>query len=235
MKDTRTKRQVKEGLIAGLPLIIGYFPIAMAFGLLSKNTGISFRDTSLFSIMVYAGASQFMALNLILANVSAGSIILATFLLNLRHMIMSASLSLRLDDIKPKWLAIISFGLTDESFSVLSFSEGKIELPFILALHVSTYWSWVFGTMAGHLVGEILPKSVQASLGIGLYAMFIALLVPEMKKLKEVFYLAIISVLIYLIIFYLKVFNSGWDIILGIIISSALGVFLFDKDEREVE
>ena len=75
MKDTRVKRQIKEGLIVGLPLIIGYFPIAMAFGLLSKNTGISFRDTSLFSIMVYAGASQFMALNLIVANVSTSSII----------------------------------------------------------------------------------------------------------------------------------------------------------------
>ena len=89
--------------------------------------------------------------------------------------------------------------------------------------------------MAGHLVGEILPKSVQASLSIGLYAMFMALLVPEMKKLKEVFYLAIISAFIYIIIFYLKVFNSGWDIILGIILSSALGVVIFDKDEREVE
>ena len=234
-KGKSTNEKIREGLVVGFPLIIGYFPIAMAFGLLSKNTGISFGDTSLFSIMVFAGASQFMALDLIIANVSMGSIILATFLLNLRHTIMSASLSLRLKNIKGRWFPLIAFGITDEFFSVVSFNDDKINLPFILSIQISTYTSWILGTMTGYLVGEILPQSVQTSLGIGLYAMFMALLIPEVKKSREILSLSIISVITYIIIFKLKVFTSGWDIILGIIISSFLGVILFNKDIKEVE
>ena len=232
-ENKRIREEIKEGLKVGLPLTLGYFPIAMAFGLLSKNTGITFRDTSLFSIMVFAGASQFMALDLILANVSAGGIILATFLLNLRHMVMSASLSLKLGDIKKKWLPMVAYGITDESFSVLSFHEGKLSLPLVLSLQSSGYLSWVAGTMVGFLVGEILPKSLQTSLGIGLYAMFISLLAPEIKKSREVLYLSLMSAIIYIIIFYLNIFTSGWDIILGIITSAVLGVFILGKNTGE--
>lgn len=234
-ENKRIKEEIKEGIRVGLPLTLGYFPIAMAFGLLSKNTGITFRDTGLFSIMVYAGASQFMALDLIMANVTTGGIILATFLLNLRHMVMSASLSLKLEDVKKRWLPLVGFGITDESFSVLSFHEGKLKLPFILSLQLSGYLSWVAGTMVGFLVGEILPKSLQTSLGIGLYAMFISLLAPEIKKSKDILYLSLMSAIIYIIIFYLNIFTSGWDIILGIIISAVLGVFILGKNTEGVE
>lgn len=123
-----TKNKVREGVVAALPIMIGYFPIAMAFGLLSKNTYVSLRDTGLLSIMVYAGASQFMALDLIRAGVSAGSIVLATFLLNLRHMMMSASLAVEFQDMKRKFLPIVAFGITDETFSVISFNKEKMKL-----------------------------------------------------------------------------------------------------------
>lgn len=232
-KSESTKEQIKEGLKVGFPLTLGYFPVAMAFGLLSKNTGISLRDTGLFSIMVYAGASQFMALDLILGSVTTGSIILATFLLNLRHMVMSASLSLKLENVKNKWLPLVAFGITDESFSVLSFHEGDLNLPFILALQFSGYLSWVAGTMVGFLVGEILPRSLQTSLGIGLYAMFISLLAPEIKKSRDIFYLSIISAIVYMIIWYSKIFNSGWDIIIGIIVSATFGVMILGKNNGE--
>lgn len=234
-ENNKIKEQIKEGLKVGLPLTLGYFPVAMAFGLLSKNTGISLKDTGLFSIMVFAGASQFMALDLILANVTTGGIILATFLLNLRHLVMSASLSLKLEDVKKKWLPLVAFGITDESFSVLSFHKGKLNLPFILALQTSGYLSWGAGTMTGFLVGEILPQSLQISLGIGLYAMFVSLLAPEIKKSRDILYLSIMSAIIYIIISYLKIFNSGWDIILGIIISAALGVGILGKNNEEEE
>lgn len=229
------KQEIKKGLAVGFPLVIGYFPIAMAFGLLSKNTGLSFKDTSLFSIMVFAGSSQFMALDLMLADVSFSSIILATFLLNLRHLIMSASLSLKLDDFKKRWLPLVAYGITDESFSVISFQEGKPSLAFILALQISGYLSWNMGTMTGYLVGEILPESLQTSLGIGLYAMFIALITPEIKRSKDILHLSLLSAITYIAVFYLNIFTGGWDIILGIIISAALGVLIFNKDTREVD
>ena len=225
-----TKIQVKEGAAVALPVVIGYFPIAMAFGLLSKNAELTFRDTSLLSMMVYAGASQFMALDLIVAGVSSGSIILATFLLNLRHMMMSASLSVNLKDMK-KYIPFISFGITDETFSVISFNKDKISLPFVLTVNILAYASWVSGTMTGFLVGEILPESLQSSLGIGLYAMFAALLLPEIKKSSNVLSISLLSAILYIIIFYSNIFNSGWDIILTIIVSSYLGAAFMSKEE----
>lgn len=227
-----TKEKIKEGMIVALPIVIGYFPIAMAFGLLSKNTDISFRDTSLLSMMVYAGASQFMALDLIAAGVSSGSIILATFLLNLRHMMMSASLAVEFQNMNKRLLPIVAFGITDETFSVISFNKEKISLPFVLTINILAYSSWALGTMTGYLVGEILPESLQSSLSIGLYAMFAALLFPEIKKSKNILFLSIISSIIYILLFYSNIFTSGWDIILGIIISSALGVVLFKKEKE---
>lgn len=228
------KDKIQDGILASLPVVIGYFPIAIAFGLLSKNTGINFRDTSLFSLVVYAGASQFMALDLISAGVSTGSIVLATFLLNLRHMMMSASLSVNLQGIKKSYLPIIAFGITDETFSVSSFNKDKLSLPFILTLYILSFGSWVIGTMAGYLVGEILPSSLQASLAIGLYAMFAALLFPEFKGKRSIVLLSIISAIIYVILYYSKIFTSGWDIIIGIILSSAIGVY-FLKNEGDTE
>lgn len=222
----------KEGFIVALPVVVGYIPIAIGFGLLSKNTGVSFRDTGLFSFVVYAGASQFMALDFIRAGVSMGSIILATFLLNLRHMMMSASLSVSFSQVDRKFLPLIAFGITDETFSVASFNKEKIDLPFILTLNILAWGSWGLGTMLGFLVGELLPNSIQSSLGIGLYAMFAALLFPEFKKSLNPFYLFLISGILYVILYYSKIFTSGWDIILGIVISSLLGVFIL-KDEKE--
>lgn len=230
--NNNTTEKLKEGLIDALPIMLGYLPIAMAFGLLSKNTQISFRDTSLFSIMVYAGASQFMALYLIMGGVSSGGIILTTFLLNLRHLMMSASLSVSLKGIKSSYLPLIAFGITDETFSVASFNREKLSLPYILIFNISSYLSWVFGTMAGFLVGEILPQSLQSSLSIGLYAMFAALLFPEFKKSKNVLFLSILSAFIYGIIYYTNIISTGWDIIIGIILSSFLGVLIFqDKGD----
>lgn len=222
------KDEIKDGFISAMPMIIGFFPIAMAFGLLSKNTQLNFRDTTLFSAMVFAGASQFMALDLIQAGVSFGSIILATFLLNLRHVVMSASLSLRLKEVKRSWIPLIAFGITDETFSVASFRKEELTVPFILVLNFLSYGSWVMGTITGYLIGGILPVSLQSSLSIGLYAMFVGLLIPEVKGSKNILYLAIISTIIYAVIYYTKVLNSGWDIIVGIIMASLVGVFIFN-------
>ena len=230
MDENKTSlEKFKSGLATSIPLYIGYFPTAIAFGLLSRNTGISFRDTVLFSLVVYAGASQFMALEMIALGLSSINIIIATFLLNLRHMVMSASLSINLKDIDRKFLPIIGYGITDESFSVLSFNKEKLELPFILGVNSASI-SWVGGTVVGYLVGEILPVSLQASLGIGLYAMFAGLIFPEIRKSRKILSVALISIVVYLIIFYTNIFAEGWDIILGIIISSLLAVVLLSRE-----
>ena len=226
-------QKFKSGLATSIPLYIGYFPTAIAFGILARNTGISFRDTVLFSTVVYAGASQFMALEMIALGLSGINIVIATFLLNLRHMVMSASLSINLKDIDRKFLPIIGWGITDESFSVLSFNKDKLELPFVLGVN-SAAISWILGTIVGFLVGEILPVSLQASLGIGLYAMFAGLIFPEIRKSRKILTVAIISLVVYLILFYSNLFRDGWDIILGIIISSLLAVMLLSREGEKI-
>lgn len=224
-------KSVKEGFLYGSPLVLGYLPVAMAFGLLAKNTGLSFFGTSANSIFVFAGASQFMFLDLVRVGVSPGSIILATFLLNLRHLIMTASLSTKLDNKMRAFVPIIGFGVTDETFSVLSFYKEKLNLVFILTVNSMAYLAWVGGTMLGYLVGEIIPQALQTSLGLGLYALFAALLFPSFKSNKSSIFVSLTAVVVYTIIFFSKVFSSGWDIVAGIIISTAIATIILDRRE----
>lgn len=179
------------------------------------------------SFFVYAGASQFMAVDLISQGLSYGSIILACFLLNLRHSIMSASLSLQLKDIDKKFMPLIAFGITDESFSIVSFSKEKVTLPYILTLFFSSHTIWWIGGILGFLVGEILPKSIQSSLTLGLYGMFAGLLFSQIKKNKRVFLLGLMSMVIYFIVYKIFKITAGWDIIISILLSSALGSIIF--------
>lgn len=225
---------LKEGAVSGLPIVVGYFPVAMAFGLLAKNTNISLQDSSLFSLIVFAGASQFMALDLINAGITMGNIILATFLLNLRHLMMSASLSVRLQAIKRHWLLFIAFGITDETFSVSSLGDKTLNTPFLLALHGVSYSSWVLGTIFGYLVGTILPPSIQSSLGIGLYAMFMALLVPELRKSSQILILSLFCGVLYAGISYLKLIPDSWSLIVVIIAASGIGALVLKDEVLEV-
>lgn len=226
-------KDLKAGAVSGFPIVLGYFPVAIAFGLLAKNTHVSLRDSSFLSLFVFAGASQFMALDLIKAGVTAGNIILATFLLNLRHLMMSASLSVKLKNIKKYWLPFIAFGVTDETFSVTSLGNENLSVPFLLALHTVSYTSWVLGSIVGYLAGSILPSAVQSSLGIGLYALFTALLVPEIKKSLSVLFLALLSGMIYAIISYFKLLPASWSLVAAIIAASLAGVFFIKEEEQK--
>lgn len=230
-KDRNT--EIKRGLLAGLPIVIGYIPVAMAFGVLAKSIELTMYESVLFSLIVFAGASQFIALNLLALGIGFGEIILTTFLVNIRHLLMSASLSTKLEKTSTKWKFLIAFGVTDESFSVSASQENKLSKEFMLPLHFFAYLSWVLGTLIGFLVGGILPESLSESMGIALYALFATLLVPHIKKGKEILILAITSALIHTILNYLSILPQGWNIVVSIIIASTLGVFLFDKGEAE--
>ncbi len=226
---------IKEGLASGIPIVVGYFPVAMAFGLLAKTVNVSLVDSCLFSLIVFAGASQFMALDLLRAGIATVDIVLATFLLNLRHLMMSASLAVRLQEVKKGWLPFIAFGITDESFSVASLKSGHLSVPYLLALQGIAYAAWVSGTFVGYLVGAALPATVQSSLGIGLYAMFTAILVPEIKKSVNVLCLSALSGLIYAVNDYFNLLPAGWSLITAIIAASALGLVLLKADDREAQ
>jgi 4-azaleucine resistance transporter AzlC len=226
--NTTTTIGLRDGLIAALPVVIGYFPVAMAFGLLARDTHVSLADTALFSLVVFAGASQFLALEFVSAGVSAGSVILATFLLNSRHMLMSASLSPRLNGTRRRWLAVLAFGVTDESFSVASLTPGRLSVPFMLALELPPYLAWSAGTVTGFLLGAVLPEAVQGSLGIGLYALFTALLVPEIRRSHGALFLAGLSGTLYLAVRHFELLPSGWSLIAAVLTASGAGLVFLD-------
>ncbi len=220
----------KEAFAAALPIVMGYFPIAMAYGLLAKNTGLSVVEAGLTSGLIYAGAAQFMALDLFASGVATGSIILTTFLLNLRYFVMSASLSVNLkEDTKP-FLPLIGFGITDETFSVLSFNKDKLNSLYVLIVNVFPYLSWTIGTITGYIAGELLPLSLQTALGLGLYGLFAALLFPSFKGETALIKISMLAVVVYTAIFKWGRLSSGWDIILGIVLSTALGILLLGKE-----
>lgn len=233
MRKNTTKQNIKAGLIAGFPIVIGYFPVAMAFGILSKTIGISLTQSFLFSVFVYAGASQFMALNLLSLGVGINEIILTTLLVNFRHFLMSASFATKITRDMKKYIPFIAFGITDEVFSVASFEKEELTKEFMLSLQITSYLSWIAGTVFGYLVGEVLPTIVKASMGIALYAMFAAILIPEAKKSTKILILALSSGIINSLLNYLKILPQGWNLVAAIISVSALGAFIF-RDENVV-
>ena len=218
----------KKGIISGIPIFLGYFPIAIAFGLLSKAQGISLVPTVLFSLLVFAGASQFIALKLIGMGTGVLDIAIVTFLINLRHMLMSAALSAKLKE--KKWIPFISFGITDETFSIVSLEKGEITSSYLLGLESVAYTSWILGTLSGFLLGDFLPDDIKKSMGIALYAMFIAILMPEVKKSFKVLIIAGTGAVVNTIIWFTKIVNPGIGIVISIIAGAFLGLVLFGDD-----
>jgi len=220
------KCNIKDALNDGFPIIMGFIPIAMAFGILSKSAGITLMESVGFSMMVFAGASQFIALNLLIAGASIGEIILTTLLVNFRHFLFAASLSPKITKDMKKAVPLIAFGLTDETFSVASLKEKALSKEYMLVLEFSVYSAFAGGTLLGYVLGGILPTVVQLSMGIALYALFTAILVPEMKKSSKVIILLILSGIINTGCLYGLKLSQGWSIIISIVLVSILGMFI---------
>lgn len=229
LEKVRKEEGFKEGLKAATPIIIGYIPISMAFGILGKTSGITFVETIMFSTFVSAGASQFMALNLLIGGAGIAQIILTTFLVNSRHFLMSASLSRKITDKLQKWTPFIAFGMTDEIFSIASFKNEELTPKFMLGFEGIVYLVWILGTAGGFLIGETLPLVVKESMGIAIYAMFVGILIPEGKKSKKVLGLAILSGILNTILSYVQVLPAGWSVIISIVSVSAIGAFMKEE------
>jgi 4-azaleucine resistance transporter AzlC len=181
----------RTGFKDALPVMAGYFPIAMAYGILAKSVDISMTEGMMFSIFLYAGAAQFMTASMIGAGISAFSIILAVFFMNFRHFIMSASLRARLEKTPRRYFPVIGFFLTDESYSVVSLKKDIDDPGYLITLELSAYAAWSGGTAAGYLFGMFIPAIITDSMGIALYALFVALLVPACKQTKAALVVAL--------------------------------------------
>ena len=228
-------KEVRDAFKAGIPIFIGYLPAAIAFGILSKSCNITLLECFLFSAVVFAGASQFIALNLLMTGLGPGGIILTTLLVNFRHFLMSAYLSTRIGRIAKRYIFLIAFGVTDEVFSVLSLKKGQLSKTFVIILQISAYSAWVGGTVAGYILGGFLPEILTKSMGVALYALLLAILLPEIKTSVKALILTISSGLLNTVLIKLDILPNGWTIIVCILIIALAGsFFIVNKTSEEI-
>lgn len=232
--DDSTGKMIKQGIEASIPIALGYIPVALTFGILAKQAGMSILELTMMSAFVYAGASQFMGANMIISSASAIEIIVATFVLNFRHFIMSLSFMNNIQaNINRKGRISLALGLTDESFAVNSLNIEKTDhkkgYVFFITVMLTAYITWVISSFVGGVLGDIIPEQLSQSMGIALYALFIGLLVPSIKKNIRVIFVVIVAMLVNYL--FSQVVSEGWAIVLGTLIGGLSGVLLLKEDK----
>lgn len=230
--DRRAAGTLRAGAAAGIPIAIGYVPIAVAYGALSVKSGVPLGQTCLMSMLVFAGASQFMAVSMWAGGAGAAQIVIATFILNLRQLIMSMALATRLRGWEAGERLAASLGITDETFALLSVRFPPGQAPsrrFVAGLMLGAYLSWVLGSAAGALFAAAIPASLGSGLSVALYAMFIVLLVPAVRHAWRAGLTAALAMALSLALH--RVLPAGWAIICATVIAAATNVVWPDGRE----
>lgn len=216
-----------DGVRAAGPIVLGYLPIGFAFGVLARTTGLTVAEIGLMSLLVYAGSSQFIGAGMIGAGVSALAVVSTTFLVNLRHLLMSTALvpSLRQN---PAWQnSLLAYGITDETFAVATgILQGRSAPPaFMAGLHVTAQSCWVVASVVGALAGEMAHNTTALGLDFALPAMFIGLLMPNLQgparraRLISGLCAAIVAAAILAL-----VPGAGWAVIFATLVAATVGV-----------
>lgn len=217
------KREIRKGLKMALPVALGYLPLGMAFGILAAQHGLTPTDVFFLSLLVYAGSAQFIASAMLASGAAAAAIILTTFLVNLRHLLMSASLAPFLKHLSSPVLALISMGITDETYAAgyPEASTGKAKPTFYLGLNGLSHFSWIFSTVLGCLLGSRIPNPEKWGLDFALPAMFIGLLFMQMKNKKDILISLAAGILSTVLAFVLK---DNFNILVATTAAALLGV-----------
>ena len=177
-----------KGFAAAWPVCLGYIAVGLAFGVIARKAGLQPLEVGLMSLLVYAGSSQFIAAAMIGSGAGLLPIVLATFVVNLRHLLMSSSLSLYLRKLRGPQTALFAYGITDESFAVNSalFRQGDWNWQTALVVNQLSNLAWVASTIAGSLLGSFVPDGA-LGLDYALIAMFICLLVFQIRDSLQSF------------------------------------------------
>jgi len=224
----------REGFQDGIPILLGYFSTAIAFGLICRNIGIPFFESCLYSLTNFAGAGQFLAINLFASGALLFEYFIGINLINLRYLFMGVALRTNLSkDVKGIKKVIVAFGVTDEIFTVASMKNSdNLSFNYMAGLITSSYIGWNSGTAIGFMMGMILPKALQMAAGVTLYAMFSSLLSVEFKnKGAKVLLIAGFSAAINSFLILVLSFPSGWSFVISMVSSAFIGA-LFMKEEN---
>lgn len=224
---------LKLGIQAGLPIALGYFPIAIAFGALAGQAQLNWLEGVLMSCLVYAGASQFVGVSLLIAGTGHLQIIAATFFLNLRHLIMSLVVNDQMRSFSSAWKQGLSFFITDETFAFLTLGENGSSQDrsprYMAGLMGTAYLGWVSGTLVGGIGANFLPPQITTAMTVGLYGLFIGLLVPPARKSRLFMMIAALSMILNWVLGHWV--ESGWAIVIATVLAAGVGVPLKGGEE----
>ena len=218
------------GFRHGLPIGLGYLSVSFAFGIFALINGLSVAETVLISMFNLTSAGQLAGVPIIASQGSFVELAVTQLIINLRYSLMSVSLSQKLDaSVQTHDRFLIAYFNTDEIFAVASSRHESPSRSYMYGLAVLPYFGWTLGTLAGALAGDILPDSVTSALGITIYGMFVAIVVPVMRSEKSVTACVLLSVGLSCLFRYAPVLDrlsSGFVIIICAIASSALLAWL---------
>jgi 4-azaleucine resistance transporter AzlC len=218
-------KELFKGIKAAIPIVLGYLPIGLAFGILGSQQGLSVIDIFVMSLFVYAGSSQFIAAAMMASGAEAISIISTTFLVNLRHLLMSASLSPHLKHISTGLQSLIAVGITDETFAVSrSFLNNyKASSGYFMGLHITSHVCWILSTVLGGVFGSKISEATKWGVDFALSAMFIGLLMMQVKSKKDI----IVSLCSGALSLFLAINLQGnWNVIIAAVAAATIGVVL---------
>ena len=211
-----------SGFLAALPIILGYFPYGFAFGILAKQAGLNLFQTVFMSLVVYAGASQIVAVGLLQAGETVLAIVVATFLLNARYFLMSAALAPFLGDWSLPQRLFFGFTISDETFAVnsLAFQRERAQAGFGFGVNLTAYFCWSLFSLLGFIAGGWVADTRHWGLDFALPAVFIGLLIRMIRNRTTVLVALLAGLLA--IAFRTAGFQSG-SVILAALVGSALG------------
>ena len=226
-----------RGIKDGMPICIGYLGVSFAFGIFAIGNGLGIKEALLMSMTNLTSAGQFAAVPVIMGGGTLIELILGQVIINLRYMFMSVSLSQKLDkSVKIADRLIISFANTDEIFAVAVSNKEDVTRRYMYGLILMPYIGWSAGTFFGAAMGSVLPHIIVSALGIAIYAMFAAIVVPQMKKDEKMLLCVLLAVVLSCVFYYLPMLKNipeGFVIIIcSVTASTAFALLAPIKGER---
>lgn len=228
------KKDFFKGIRDGIPICLGYLSVSFGFGVLAVSLGLSILSAVGISLTNLTSAGQVAGVGIIAAGGSLFEMALTQLVINIRYSLMGISLSQKLDgNFNTMHRMIASFGITDEIFAV-AVSKKSVSPFYMYGLTVISAAGWVFGTFLGAAAGNILPQSVSGAMGIVLYGMFLAIIIPPAKKEKGVFAAVLIAAALSIVFeFVLKFVSGGFAIIICSVAAAAICAICFPVPEEE--
>lgn len=228
----------KLGVASGMPICIGYFSVSFAFGIFAIQHGFTVLEAVLISLTNLTSAGQLAGVPIIAAGGSLIELAVAQLVINSRYALMSISLSQKLGpSVSMLDRFVISFANTDEVFAVSSANNGNVGKRYMYGLIIPPIVGWTLGTLCGALAGDVLPDSISSALGVAIYGMFIAIVVPPAKKEKTTALCVLLAIVLSCIFYYVPFLKatvpSGFTIIICSVVASAVMAILAPLPESE--